>query len=54
MRGDKVLGLGWKPQTPWMDGLRKTIEWYKANEWWWRPLLGDEFFSKDTPWGGTR
>jgi dTDP-glucose 4,6-dehydratase len=54
MRGDKVLGLGWKPQTPWMEGLRKTIEWYKANEWWWRPLLGDEFFAKDTPWGGTR
>lgn len=54
MRGDKVLALGWKPQTPWIDGLRKTIEWYKANEWWWRPLLGDEFFTKDTPWGGTR
>jgi dTDP-glucose 4,6-dehydratase len=54
MRGDKILSLGWKPQTPWLDGLRKTIEWYKANEWWWRPLLGDEFFSKDTPWGGTR
>jgi dTDP-glucose 4,6-dehydratase len=54
MRGDKILGLGWKPQTPWIDGLRKTIEWYKANEWWWRPLLGDEFFAKDTPWGGTR
>uniref|UniRef100_A0A7C1GA83 dTDP-glucose 4,6-dehydratase n=1 Tax=Thermofilum adornatum TaxID=1365176 RepID=A0A7C1GA83_9CREN len=54
MRGDKILNLGWKPQTPWIDGLRKTIEWYKANEWWWRPLLGDEFFAKDTPWGGTR
>tara|TARA_B100000749_G_scaffold264629_1_gene239092 strand:+ start:1025 stop:1261 length:237 start_codon:yes stop_codon:yes gene_type:complete len=20
--------LGWKSETPWKDGLRKTIEWY--------------------------
>ncbi len=26
--------LGWKPETSWEDGLRKTIEWYLANQDW--------------------
>jgi dTDP-glucose 4,6-dehydratase len=30
--------LGWKPQyTDFRDGLRQTVEWYQANEAWWRP-----------------
>ena len=34
--------LGWKPQytdteTGMRDGLQQTIEWYKANEDWWKP-----------------
>jgi len=20
------------------EGLRKTVKWYKDNEWWWKPL----------------
>ena len=35
----KILGLRWKPQVGFDDGLQKTINWYKANKWWWRPLL---------------
>ena len=31
--------LGWKPQfTDFRDGLAATVDWYRANEWWWRPL----------------
>jgi dTDP-glucose 4,6-dehydratase len=31
--------LGWAPQhTVFEDGLRATIEWYRANESWWAPL----------------
>ena len=31
--------LGWKPKhTDFEEGLRATIEWYRANESWWRPL----------------
>jgi len=52
MRGGKMLALEWRPAVPWEEGLRRTIEWYVSNEWWWRPLLGDSFFASDTPWGG--
>ncbi|BBZ18400.1 dTDP-glucose 4,6-dehydratase [Mycolicibacterium gadium] len=31
--------LGWSPaHTDFEDGLRDTIEWYRANEKWWAPL----------------
>jgi dTDP-glucose 4,6-dehydratase len=26
--------LGWKPETTWEEGLRKTIEWYRENQAW--------------------
>lgn len=30
--------LGWKPRyTNFHDGLKATIDWYKANEAWWQP-----------------
>ncbi len=34
--------LGWKPNVPrerFDEGLKETIDWYKKNEDWWRPLL---------------
>ena len=34
----KLRSLGWSPQVPFGDGLRETIEWYRANPWWWRPI----------------
>ncbi len=30
--------LGWRPSVTLEQGLRKTVEWYLANEDWWRPL----------------
>ena len=30
--------LGWKPLYGFDEWLAKTVDWYKANEWWWRPL----------------
>jgi len=50
MKADKILSLGWRPKTPWEEGIRKTVEWYLSNEWWWRPLLSDEYFTSETPW----
>ncbi|MBA4492219.1 dTDP-glucose 4,6-dehydratase [Paracoccus sp. S1E-3] len=31
--------LGWRPSVTVEEGLRRTVEWYLANEDWWRPLL---------------
>lgn len=30
--------LGWQIETPFLHGLRRTIEWYRTNEAWWKPL----------------
>jgi len=30
--------LGWRPSVTVEEGLRRTVEWYLANEDWWRPL----------------
>ena len=31
--------LGWRPSVTVEQGLARTVEWYLANEGWWRPLL---------------
>nr|WP_210259889.1 dTDP-glucose 4,6-dehydratase [Martelella sp. HB161492] len=30
--------LGWRAQENFDTGIRKTVEWYLNNEWWWKPL----------------
>jgi len=35
----KIQKLGWKPKTKFEEGIRKTIEWYVSNKWWWEPIL---------------
>ena len=30
--------LGWRAHYDFDRGIRATVEWYLANEWWWRPL----------------
>ena len=34
----KLRGVGWTPREPFEEGLHRTIEWYRGNEWWWRPI----------------
>jgi dTDP-glucose 4,6-dehydratase len=34
----KLRGLGWSPRVDFADGLRQTVNWYRQNEWWWRPI----------------
>ena len=36
----KVTELGWRRQRTLEEALEATVEWYRANEWWWRPLKG--------------
>lgn len=40
-----VNELGWQPVfTNFEDGLKKTIEWYVANEGWWKPQKAETEF----------
>ncbi len=39
LNSDKTKALGWRPAHTFEDAIKKTIEWYVNNEWWWRPLL---------------
>jgi dTDP-glucose 4,6-dehydratase len=34
----RLRSLGWRPEIPFEDGLLGTVEWYRQNEWWWRPI----------------
>lgn len=40
---DKLKGLGWKPARDFEAEMAETVEWYKKNEWWWRPIKSGEF-----------
>ncbi len=37
----KLEQLGWKPEHTFDEWLEKTVEWFKENEWWWKPLKVD-------------
>jgi dTDP-D-glucose 4,6-dehydratase len=30
--------LGWRPQEDFDSGIRRTVQWYLDNAWWWRPI----------------
>ena len=34
----KMKKLGWKPKHDFADALRKTVQWFKDNDEWWKPL----------------
>jgi dTDP-glucose 4,6-dehydratase len=34
----KIRDLGWQPSGSFDEALDATIDWYRSNEWWWRPL----------------
>jgi dTDP-glucose 4,6-dehydratase len=36
--GSKLAALGYAPQIPFEQGLAATVQWYRDNEGWWRPL----------------
>jgi len=46
----KIRKLGWKPKHAFEDALKRTVEWYTLNKWWWLPLLKDKSVQSDTPW----
>jgi dTDP-glucose 4,6-dehydratase len=39
LSSDKLRSeLGWKPEIRFDEGLERTVEWYRDNEWWWAPI----------------
>ena len=38
--------LGWTPQETFESGIRKTVEWYLANETWWRAVKDGSYASE--------
>ena len=35
--------LGWQPETPFAEGIGKTIDWYLANRPWWEAIVSGEY-----------
>ncbi|MCX4760225.1 dTDP-glucose 4,6-dehydratase [Streptomyces sp. NBC_01275] len=35
----KLRALGYRPRVPFREGLRATVNWYRENSSWWKPLL---------------
>ncbi len=36
MDGSRIAALGWRPRVSFDDGLAATVDWFLANEAWWR------------------
>ena len=36
----KLRSLGWQTEYDFETAMRETVNWYRNNEWWWRPLKG--------------
>lgn len=39
----KLRQIGWQPTVPFDAGLKETVEWYRQNASWWRPIKSGEF-----------
>ena len=35
--------LGWSARESFETGLEKTVDWYLANDWWWRPIREQKY-----------
>ncbi len=50
MNVQKLARLGWEPGYSNEEAIRKTVNWYADNEWWWRKIRGgaeyQEFYEK--------
>ena len=35
--------LGWRPETPFSEGMSRTVAWYIANDVWWKKIKSGEY-----------
>jgi hypothetical protein len=43
MDGSKLAALGWQNRTTFADGIASTVDWFVANEAWWRAIRGGDW-----------
>jgi dTDP-glucose 4,6-dehydratase len=43
LSSEKLQSLGWRAQVRFEEGLARTVDWYRDNEWWWAPIRSGEY-----------
>ena len=43
MDGSKLRSLGWRNRVPFEEGIARTVDWYLANEAWWRSIRSGDW-----------
>ena len=43
LSAEKTKGLGWDAEVRFEQGIERTVEWYRDNEWWWKPIRSGEY-----------
>ncbi len=43
MDGARVAALGWRNRVPFDEGIARTVDWFRANEAWWRAVKGRDW-----------
>jgi dTDP-glucose 4,6-dehydratase len=41
--GTRLASLGWHNRVDFADGLRRTVDWFRANEPWWRAIKAGDW-----------
>ncbi len=40
---EKLENIGWRPKYNFLDAMKSTVDWYKQNDGWWKPLKSGEY-----------
>lgn len=43
LASEKLRALGWEAQVHFDEGLRRTVDWYRENAWWWEPIRSGDY-----------
>ncbi len=43
LSSEKTEALGWKAEVSFDEGIERTVEWYRGNEAWWKPIRSGEY-----------
>ena len=43
MDGTRIAGLGWRNRVGFEEGIERTVDWFRANEAWWRAIRSGDW-----------